>query len=141
MAFRATFREYWYITGLYSEDEERRVHCADELGAMKSLRAVPHLIDRIREDELEPATAKVHGIFNGRLDVHLTPFIYALYLIGPEALPDLSQLLAGEDQRRIKSIPELLKVAWSRPEKVVHRMSYAQGEDFLRTGYRARSFK
>ncbi len=55
IAFRSTFRECWYITGLYSEDEERRIHCADELGAMKSLRAVPHLVDRIREDVRESA--------------------------------------------------------------------------------------
>ena len=122
-AFRSTLLEYWYIAGLYSIEDGRRLECADKLADRKSLRAVPHLVDRIRADERE--TCSVSPPHGRRADyrhgtVSLDPLVHALYRIGPEALPKVAQLLAGEDQR-LNDILNALELAWLLPANNVLR--------------------
>ncbi len=128
-AFRSTVLEYWYIAGLYSSEDGRRLECADKLADRKSLRAVPQLVDRIRADERETSAGPTLTLYplvapqnegSPRESVHLHPLVHALYRIGPETLPKVAQLLAGEDQR-LNRILKALKLAWQLPAENVLR--------------------
>ncbi len=131
-AFRSTLLEYWYIAGLYSSEDGRRLECADKLADRKSLRAVPHLVDRIRADEREMCVwVRVHSEGDrvrsevDREEVELRPLVHALYRIGPETLPKVAQLLAGEDQR-LNDVLKALKRAWQLPATSVLRGEYGE---------------
>ena len=120
-AFRTTFLEHWYIAGLYSEDMGRRLECADALGAMKSLRAVPYLVDRIREDERE-FPIRISSKYWPSTH-YLTPLIHTLHRIGPKALSAVKKsLFANEDKEWLKRIPEVLEAA--RLQRVI-RIEYS----------------
>ncbi len=126
LVFHTTPLEYWYIAGLYSKRDIRRVQCADKLATMKSLGAVPYLVDRIREDEREmPITVRTMP-----KTLYLKPLIHALHQLGPTAHPAVEHLLAGEDQERLRRIPEFLKEA--RVAIVIKgEYSYCPGVKFL----------
>jgi len=83
-AAKGRIREEWYIHQLQSANEETRLHAAERLGELKSLRAVPELIRMLRANGDE-------GWFRrGESDiVHFTPLAHALYRVGDGALPML----------------------------------------------------
>ena len=78
--------EEYYLRRLQSADEEVRLHAAESLGDLKSLRAVPALPQLIAEDPRECV------LTNGPDPTGLTPMCFALYRIGPEALSYLKRL-------------------------------------------------
>ena len=102
---------------------------------------MPHLVDRIREDEREVVWSLISGLHFAAMGIAtgqteddflgyefvqtLPPFLHALYQIGPQALPEVSRLLASEDQQRLKVIPEALEQEWHRRVKRVVRRDYA----------------
>lgn len=51
VAAKERLREVWYLRQLKSEEEGGRNHAAEQLGAMKSARAVPELMRLIRESD------------------------------------------------------------------------------------------
>jgi hypothetical protein len=92
-------REEWYIWRVSSQDPRIQVHAANALASMKSVRAVPDLIRLsttqmrfIRTDKWNWTRSiyRPKGSIGERNGVFwVDPFAYAIFQIGPGALPIL----------------------------------------------------
>ena len=106
-ALRGVFLEFWFVGKLDAEDEETRLEAADRLAGLRSLRAVPKLVDMIVDDEREMAVwdeLVLRGFDGQGPDYALrlqgvTPLLHALYRIGPGVEPLVKSAL----QRRRKT--------------------------------------
>jgi hypothetical protein len=90
------------------------VTAARQLGGLKSLRAVPHLLEAIRRDDregiVEIATVERVRTDNGacksfdRTIRLATPLVFALWQIGDGALPGLKSSMDDERDERMRRI-------------------------------------
>jgi|SRR5882762_10111875 len=108
IAARSWLLESWYIPRLRSPDESTRLHAAERLGEMKSLRAAPHLIHAIEAEAREAARFTPDS---EDVCVSLTPLLFALYSIGPAALPCLRNAL--EDEPGLDPLLSPVWTAWT----------------------------
>jgi hypothetical protein len=83
LAAKDRLREQWYIWRLSNADEATRLHAVAALATVKSIRAVPELI-RLGKKE-----AEWPGVVLGHEALILDPVAYAIFQIGPAALPVL----------------------------------------------------
>jgi len=83
---RDRIAEEWWIYRLGSKDDATKIHAAEKLASIKSLAAVPHLLQIIESERRE-----LFGNFGGgrgstyRSGVFFTPLSHCLYMIGPNA--------------------------------------------------------
>ena len=108
IAARSWFLDSWYILRLRAADESTRVNAAERLGEMKSLRAVPYLIRAIKAEAREAVRFSADS---EDVCVSLTPLLFALYSIGPAALPCLRNAL--EDEPGLESLLSPVWTAWT----------------------------
>jgi hypothetical protein len=118
-ASRDVVREHWYIFRLHSTDRDTQTAAARQLAALRSLRAVPHLLEAIRRDDregvVEIATVEHVLTVNGacksfdRTIRLATPLVFALWQIGDGALPSITSAMDDEtDERMRRTIRVLL---------------------------------
>jgi HEAT repeat protein len=115
---RDRIREEWYIWRLRSVDEETRLHAAEQLGEMRSARAVPELVRMIREEKRECVSEMSTGIERSVLT--MTPLAHALYRIGGGALTGLPT-----EQRELFASIAYGNPSWTLP---VERVPYNDEE-------------
>jgi hypothetical protein len=96
LAFKNTVLEYWWIHKLGSEDANAVRKAAEQLGEMRSRKAIPHLVKVVHMekivDEVQPGAERTHIEIK-----ELTP-LRALLHIGPEALAAFFKSFPSESQ-------------------------------------------
>ncbi len=113
-SFRDGIYKEWLIWELDSDDEPTRLDAAARLGELRSLRAVPVLVDHIIDEKREailwtPGGHRPAGLFRIRLQRRpygLTPLLHALHRIGPEAQALVQEAL---ERRRKTADPPMLE--------------------------------
>jgi len=139
LASRGILYEYWEIWRLGSRDEGTRLSAAKWLGELRSLRAAPYLVRAIEEEEREEAKGWKKDSYQPGYS--FTPLSYALYRIGPSALPALERLTKTEKMKqapmgvsgyglgfedRLGSIRVNLYLAWSTVLCIVEEVPYGR---------------
>ena len=127
VVFRDVAVEQWYLWKLDSHDEATRLLAAEKLGELKSVRAVPRLIELIEEEEREKvslwASSLGHsGGIESRSGISLTPILYALYEIGPVALPAVQRAIDIERKKPLELVS--IRIAWQSPDREVRKQGY-----------------
>ena len=148
VAAKEPIEEYWQIHRLKSPDEATRLAAADRLAEMKSLRAVPYLIEAIRAEKREHFETYVAmwDSFKPRRsgsEEHLdfTPLAHALCRIGPESRILIEKAIAREFKAELEAnkdgkpivydgfcksmiLSEIIE-AWGRPDLKIGQVAYA----------------
>ena len=96
LAAKDRILETWYLWRLESKNEEARGVAAERLGEMKSVRAIPKLVEALRG---EPGAYQSHYS------------VKALAAIGPEAVLEISRALEDEKEiARIRAAESLRRI-------------------------------
>lgn len=96
VAFRQTLYEQWLIYRLDSKQETVRISAAEKLAELRGFRAAPYVVDLIRESDTERLEWKAEA--SGWVRI-LTPLLYCLYRIGPEAEGYLRKVIQKEKEK------------------------------------------
>jgi len=146
--FRREALEGWLLWRLGSSDSAVRSHAAARLADLRSLRAVPHLIDEIAGDERETITwslpAGIRNIDDFRrkhpgeaLILELTPLLHALYRLGPDVKSAIHRWLmklhkVGDPQKVDRGFDleyhfDLFRKVWESPPRYdVTKVEYSR---------------
>ena len=134
--------EEWYVYRLSSGDEATRIHAAERLAELESVRAVPALVEAIRKDENELGYLDYGG---GRIvraprrpsRILLTPLAHCLFRIGAKSpqRSEIELLLPPDSGDRSRAL-QTVKEAWQHPEARVERKSRTEIEEEERGGVR-----
>src|SRR5262245_34435502 len=95
-AARGAAVEWWWIRKLRSPEAAERAAAAEKLVELKSLRAVPHLIEAMRRDETEEIDHLTPLSLRSGPVRPATPLLLALWKLGDPAVPALRGALEKE---------------------------------------------
>jgi hypothetical protein len=123
---RGAVAEWWYIFRLGSPDEDARLAAANKLGEMGSVRAVPRLLELIKQEPREAAMTASRGV--AYYSYSLTPLAYAVYHVGPAAVPILEGTLETLDTTEWQSVRSTKGVTFGEIEG---RLSFARGRPYI----------
>ena len=135
VASRRAIVEQWYISRLGSDDEATRLHAANRLAELRSVRAVPHLLELIEKDDRENVeTGGGLSFWSGPPSskptqwpeewIALTPLAYAIYEIGRSASPAVTKAQQEDvGDERFRLILWMLHAAISADESVMVKLT------------------
>ena len=127
---RERIRELWYIHRLSSADERTRAAAAERLADLKSVRAVPYIMQALREERRGPDPPQVVQFPNGmrvarRQLFASSPLARALYRLGKgceEARDRMEQVMVDVDLKEIRIPTEDGSIRWGTPTPFIEMM-------------------
>src|SRR5262245_57584592 len=106
-AYRNALAERWHLRMLESKDPANWQIAAERLGELRSARAVPKLIQRLRDlYPKDPPSAKSPPLPGPPPDPH--PYDTALEAIGPPAAPALVEALGSFEENFRRTVDSIL---------------------------------
>ena len=115
-AARGAVVEWWWIGKLRSPEPAERRAAAEKLVAMRSLRAVPHLIEAVRRDREEEIWHDAILVSNEEMSLDIvqvrraTPLLFALWKLGEPALDRIRAAHARESEAGENSDGRLIRL-------------------------------
>jgi hypothetical protein len=121
--------EEYLIMSLKSNNDEIKIDAAKHLCNLKSVKAIPKLIEIIKSDNREQAN-RSKGFFDsettgsGKIEtINLTPIAYCIYKIGPIA-EQYYNIKSFNLNTRVNNIFSEIKFAWDNQNIVVYDVDY-----------------